>query len=151
MKIKYLLLFFSFLPFLIKAQITTYNYEGGHKKAEGNLAQGIEQGEWKFWDIEGHLVQQVTYADGEFNGPYTSFYENGKKKEDGFFKTDHIHGPFTTYYDDGKVESVVAGKVARKENSVNETDACDTYRNTYDSLAEAKEKVQSALDQGWND
>ena len=98
----FILTFFSFGLF---AQITTYTFENGKNKAEGNLAQGIEQGLWKFWDKEGNLIQEVTYKDGEFNGPYVSYHLNGEKKEEGSFDYDHIHGSFKTWYKSGKKES----------------------------------------------
>ncbi len=104
---KHIILLFSLFALITtsKAQLTTYEFSNGQKKAEGVLSQGIEQGLWKFWDKKGNLDQEVTYKDGEFEGPYVSYHENGKKKEEGSFDHNHIHGTFKTWYDTGDLES----------------------------------------------
>ena len=67
------------------AQLHTYNWANGNKKAEGVIKEGLEQGKWTFWSKEGTIQQEVNYKDGEFNGQYINYNEKGKKIEEGFF------------------------------------------------------------------
>ena len=105
MKNTLLLLFTCAFITTAMAQVTTYTFENGQKKAEGNLAQGIEQGPWQFWDRDGNLIQEVTYLDGDFHGAYKGYYLSGKLNEEGNFNMSHKHGPFKTYYKNGNILS----------------------------------------------
>ena len=72
------------------AQLHTYNWSNGNKKAEGIIKEGLEQGKWSFWSKDGVVQQEVTYKDGEFDGQYINYNDKGEKKEEGFRKTSHF-------------------------------------------------------------
>ena len=67
------------------AQLHTYKWTNENKKAEGVVKNGLEQGKWMFWSKNGVIQQEVTYKDGMFDGKYTNYNEQGKKREEGFF------------------------------------------------------------------
>ena len=67
------------------AQLHTYKWTNGEKKAEGIVKDGLEQGKWTFWSKEGVIQQEVNYKDGVFNGQYVNYNEKGNKKEEGLF------------------------------------------------------------------
>tara|TARA_Y100000310_G_scaffold249794_1_gene255930 strand:- start:15 stop:1244 length:1230 start_codon:yes stop_codon:yes gene_type:complete len=50
----------------------------------------------------------VTY--GKRDGPYTSWYENGQKKEEGTYKSDDKDGPWTFWYENGQKKEESAYK-----------------------------------------
>ena len=74
-----LAILFILLNTTIYAQLHTYKWTNGNKKAEGEIKDGLEQGKWTFWSKEGVIQQEVTYKDGEFNGEYVNYNEQGKK------------------------------------------------------------------------
>ncbi|NCP46097.1 MAG: hypothetical protein GW818_06680, partial [Flavobacteriales bacterium] len=80
-----LAILFILLNTTIYAQLHTYKWTNGNKKAEGEIKDGLEQGKWTFWSKEGVIQQEVTYKDGEFNGEYVNYNEQGKKIEQGNF------------------------------------------------------------------
>ena len=82
-----------------------YKWPDGSTKAEGTVVQGgIEEGEWKFYNENGTLVQIVNYSFGEFNGPYKSFSEEGVLIEEGFFKNAIRDSEFKTNYPNVKIQ-----------------------------------------------
>lgn len=67
------------------SQLHTYKWTNDKKKAEGVVKNGLEQGKWTFWSKEGIIQQEVHYKDGMFDGKYTNYNQQGKKREEGFF------------------------------------------------------------------
>jgi antitoxin component YwqK of YwqJK toxin-antitoxin module len=86
-----------------KAQeFTTYTWENGKTKAEGRLIQGgIEEGEWKYYNQAGLLIQKANYTFGVIDGEYEHYFENGKLSEKGSFKDSKRNNSFQTYYESG--------------------------------------------------
>ena len=112
-----LFLFALSTHFSIAQSFTTYKWQNGKPKAEGNLIQGgIEDGEWKFYNKSGQLIQLVNFKFGEFHGPYKHFTENGELAEEGSFIDAKRDGLFTTYYPNGKVELTGYYKIGYKDS-----------------------------------
>jgi hypothetical protein len=55
-------------------------------------ANGILQGESRFYNQDGSLAQKVNYKEGEKDSVFTSFWSNGKAKIKGFFYKDKPMG-----------------------------------------------------------
>ena len=94
------------LSLIVNAQLHTYNWTNGNKKAEGVVKEGLEQGKWTFWSKEGIIQQEVTYKDGDYNGLYINYDETGKKKEEGTFIRGKKEGVCKIWYSNGQLEMV---------------------------------------------
>ena len=54
--------------------------------------------------LSGQLREKINYKDGELNGPYEVYYENGQLKEKGNFKDVKRDGLFERYHENGQLE-----------------------------------------------
>ena len=88
------------------AQLHTYKWTNGKKKAEGVVKEGLEQGKWTFWSKDGVIQQEVTYKDGLFDGKYTSYNDQGKKREEGLFIRAKKEGVCKIWYANGQLEMI---------------------------------------------
>ena len=52
----------------------------------GNLRNGIKSGKWTTWYENGQKKEEGTFKDGKLEGLVTGWYENGQKKEEVTFK-----------------------------------------------------------------
>lgn len=64
-------------------------------------------GPWKLWHASGAVAQTGTYKDGKKEGTWVSFYENGKKSQEGQFESDLEVGLFRWWAPDGQPTSEV--------------------------------------------
>ncbi|MEL6986607.1 MAG: toxin-antitoxin system YwqK family antitoxin, partial [Bacteroidota bacterium] len=79
---------------------------------EGNYVNGQMEGKWKSFYNNGQLKEVVTFIGSQENGPFIEYYENGNLKAEGNYKDgDHEHGLLVLYKEDGTIE--------RKMNCVN--------------------------------
>lgn len=74
-------------------------------KVLGNFERGLKSGEWKYFFEDGSLEKLETYAYGELNGLFSTFYEsNGNPKEVCEMKYDKINGHWMYYYETGNLK-----------------------------------------------
>lgn len=59
------------------------------------------------WTVDGVMTLSATVKDGEFDGPYKSWWSSGLLKEEGTFKGGKRIGKYTWYKLDGSIWSVV--------------------------------------------
>jgi len=97
------------------AQLHTYKWTNGNKKAEGVVKDGLEQEKWTFWSKEGVIQQEVTYKDGEFHGEYINYNKEGKKVEQGNFVRSMKEGECKVWYDNGQLELVGYNKIGYRD------------------------------------
>lgn len=75
------------------------------KKEEGSYLDDIRVGTWIFYYPDGKSVKaEGQFKDGEANGPYTKFYDNGKLKEIGVFYNSKYYGDRKKYHENGQLE-----------------------------------------------
>jgi antitoxin component YwqK of YwqJK toxin-antitoxin module len=103
-------------------------YETGEKFVTGEYLKGKEEGVFKYFDKGGNVNKEESYkegkiieeksfysngslaesvkfnADEEKEGPYESFYFNGKHKETGWFIKDERVGYWIQYHADGTLD-----------------------------------------------
>ena len=75
---------------------------------EGRFEGGKRVGDWIIYVIEDKtdkkiLSQKLSYVDGKAEGPFTYFYPNGDKAQEGHYKNGVMEGPVTVYYTGGKI------------------------------------------------
>jgi hypothetical protein len=74
-------------------------YENGHMSSLGGWESGQKRGLWKYWDKEGRLSTEVTYADeGNLR---TDYYATGQKKAVGTFTRSGKVGKWTYWGQNG--------------------------------------------------
>jgi uncharacterized protein len=87
-----------------RGKVTTY-HQNGKKKSSGKVKNYEEQGTWKFWDSQEHLVRVAEYRNGKLNGIYTEYFSNGKVSAQGTYRDDLREGAWTAYHPSGKKAS----------------------------------------------
>ncbi|UTW66311.1 tetratricopeptide repeat protein [bacterium SCSIO 12643] len=80
-------------------------YSDGTQKAVGVYQPGDigKNGIWKFYDKNGVLSSESSYANGEINGKSKSFYSNGKKYSTTKYVDGLANGLYVQYYKHGQV------------------------------------------------
>lgn len=80
-------------------------HPNGKPKCIGTYHNGNMNGLWKFWDENGNLTHEISYKDDQFHGTFKSYYPSGKIKEKGkYFKNKPI-GKWLFFSEDGKIIS----------------------------------------------
>lgn len=77
-------------------------------QSTGKYSNGQKNGLWYFNAVEEgsfkkYHIADVTYKNGEREGPITLFYSSGEKSAKGNCENNHIEGAFTVYYKTGEV------------------------------------------------
>ncbi len=127
MKSNFLLLFLFFWPFAYgqadtinqtdsnglkqgfwKVYPNTTNSENYSKKAflqEGRYCNNQKCGTWISYFDDGKTIKsRCGYVDGELHGDCTSYFENGRIKNQGVFVNGYFAGIHHSYYEDGKLQ-----------------------------------------------
>ena len=85
----------------------TWYYRNGEKDAQYTCdVQGNIQGEYLKYYENGKLKEQAYFKNGVLTGKYSEFYENGKKKSVCNYKDNLLEGAQYSYYESGKLESI---------------------------------------------
>ena len=79
-------------------------YPDGTPEYESTAVGGKQQGAMtSYYPGPGqHVEYRGTMAQGEWNGPYTSYFANGQVREQGSYAQGKRTGPWKTFYADGK-------------------------------------------------
>ena len=59
-----------------------------------------------YYDDSNQLYSVETYKNGQLDGPYQSFYDNGILKEDSNYKNGKLHGSYKLYYSNGIKQTI---------------------------------------------
>lgn len=80
-------------------------YDGSEQvELEGEYKNEIMQGSWKRYYKSGQLMEDVTFADNNENGPFIEYYDNGNLKAKGtYLNGDKEHGLLEVYDEDGSL------------------------------------------------
>ncbi|TVR76096.1 MAG: toxin-antitoxin system YwqK family antitoxin [Chitinophagaceae bacterium] len=81
--------------------------EEGVLREEANFKNGVLHGERKLYYPTGELFIVEVHEDGNFHGPYFSYFENGNPREEGEFVNNAIHGIWKNFHQNGKVNEIV--------------------------------------------
>lgn len=72
-------------------------YESKGLKEQGIFKQGLKEGVWKTWTETGMLISLMEYQDGILDGSYYKYGLDGKILEQGNYKTGKLNGKLITY------------------------------------------------------
>ena len=80
-------------------------YSDGTQKAIGSYIPGDEgkDGVWKFYDKNGAISSESSYAGGEQYGQEIDYYSSGKKRATTKYKNGKANGLYVEYYANGQV------------------------------------------------
>ncbi len=156
-------------PELAKLDTKTDYYEGGFIKSSGTYKNGIPEGTFREFSIDGKITSSKIFKDGilvgeglydEANkeqGPWKEYHPNGQLKAQGVYKDGKRIGEWVFYYPNGKVEQKGKydkkgeaqqvwdwyydnGNLLREENYLN--DALDGSTTEYDDAGKVITKGQ---------
>jgi len=79
-------------------------YENSDLKAEGNYANGVKVGEWKYFFADGMKFELGKYdSKGKQSGKWLWYYDDGNLRRESNFTRGQEDGDFIEYNDSGKV------------------------------------------------
>lgn len=79
--------------------------EGPGQKAEGELKDGLRQGPWTFFYDGGKKAASGEYRAGMKEGPWTFWHENGQKAAEGAYRGGLKEGAWLEYDENGQKAS----------------------------------------------
>ena len=72
------------------------------KILEFQIIDGMKNGTYEEWYINGKKKSKYNYQDNLKHGRYTTYYQNGKKKEKGFWKHGNNEGLCSFWFENGQ-------------------------------------------------
>ena len=63
-----------------------------------------EHGKWEYYTRKGEIEEVRNYYKGMLYGKVTQYYDNGAKKQEGFFKWDRQDSIYTEWYENGEIK-----------------------------------------------
>jgi len=97
------LIFYIIIQFLFISCAALYN-AGLLYAPKGEHKDGERDGEWTFYHENGQMASIGNYKDGELDGKYTFYYENGQIGREGSYKDGGEVGKWTHYYENGQIK-----------------------------------------------
>ena len=79
----------------------TEYYETGQVKMEGQMKDGLREGEWTAYLPDGRVQSHGYFEKGKRTGAATVYWTNGNLREEGFYKEGHICGHWKWYDEQG--------------------------------------------------
>ncbi len=96
---------------------TSIYYESGVVEAEGFVRNGERDGEWRWYDSTGSLVEIGFYVEGAMHGDFTEYYSSGKVKLKVPYLVGNMHGVAKSYYPTGALESAIQYEVGIQQDT----------------------------------
>ncbi len=94
----------------------SYYDSAGSVYETGQIINGLRSGLWKTNSVfSGNVSVETNYSDGQPNGLYKSYYEDGSINSEGSFKAGKREGEWMWYFTNGSVETSVSFKNGKKE------------------------------------
>lgn len=88
--------------------LQTFYYTNGKKEIEGRNLDGAHDGVWTYYHDDGRLQIELLYKRGEFikqkkwNGMFKEYYDSEQVKSEVTYVNGEREGPFVDYFDNGK-------------------------------------------------
>jgi antitoxin component YwqK of YwqJK toxin-antitoxin module len=70
---------------------------------QGTMRNGEKEGPWVSYHDNGQLSWKGTYQDGKEEGPWVRYYINGQLWSNGTFNQGKLDGPVVGYHDNGQL------------------------------------------------
>lgn len=98
-------------------------YQNGYLLAQGGIIddEGLYQGDWKYYYLNGNVKSKGSYTDGKKNKKWTFFYTNGEIEQEGFFNNGGEYtGEWKWYYENGNLLRKEEYKRGKREGFLEE-------------------------------
>ena len=89
----------------VDPDFVTIPYETGARKAAGRMVDGLREGTWSSWFLNGQQESHGRFVKGKKTGPWTYWHENGQRHCSAEFKNNKEHGDWTRWHDTGQKHS----------------------------------------------
>ena len=107
-----------------KKEVANTPHEIGRKNLEERQGKGFMEGSeipytGKVFELHsnGQRSVEMTFRQGEVDGPFVNYYDNGKKKDEGSIKNNKIIGIHTQWYESGQKYAEVNWKDGIEDGS----------------------------------
>ena len=107
----------------------------GDKLSEGSYDHGKETGVWTRWSLAGHVRLKESYRNGQREGAYGEWHENGRPRQEGSYSAGRKHGAWTTWSESGEVAERVSYEMGIEHGSAERFHPSGTpkERGSYDN------------------
>jgi len=87
-----------------KGNFTCKNYHiNGKLMSEGTYKDGQVHGLWKYYNRYGVLTVEKNYLNSNYEGKTTEYYPSGQKQSEAIYVNDQLHGLYRYYFENGQV------------------------------------------------
>ena len=83
-----------------------YYSDGKTRSSEGIFKDGLQEGEWKFYNENNYLESKSQYSKGELNGLTINYYSTGAVKSEKNYKNGYSDGLFKSYHRNKQLEKI---------------------------------------------
>ena len=80
--------------------------DDGRILGKGVKLNGVKQGNWKYFFVNGNIKSEVEYKDGIRHGIYRDWNVDGVLQIETFFQEGKTHGLWKEYYENGNVREI---------------------------------------------
>ena len=84
-------------------EITKEYYENGNLSGEGQVIDGLREGNWKAYYDTGEMQAEVNFIKGVINGKVIKYYKNGQIQSEGKVIYGSNEGETISYYENGNL------------------------------------------------
>ena len=95
---------------IVLSKIEVYHKNGQMSLETNYSADGELDGLWVSYYENGQIHKKVNYRDGKKNGVALEYFESGQIRGQGNFKNDKGHGRMTEYYSNGQIKEKISFK-----------------------------------------
>ena len=81
----------------------------------GQIKNGNKEGPWEFYYENGQVEEKGDYKNGKREGPWVYYYSNGQLVSKGTYKNGKEEGPWVYYWDNGQLGSKGDYKNGKRE------------------------------------
>lgn len=90
------------------------NHPNGTIEFEGQIKNGKEEGNWKFYHDNGAIKNTVEYISGLPNGKDLTYFSNGTLREEKYYLNGKLEGEYKLWYDKDKLDVTGSFKSGKK-------------------------------------
>ena len=87
---------------ILKNVLHTKYFDNGLKRQEGNTFNGNKEGKWIEWYENGQIKKEETFKDNIWHGKHSYWYESGQKMRESRDVNGEYEGMWVSWYENGQ-------------------------------------------------
>lgn len=127
---------------------TDYYYDGYSVQAEYTLKNGELNGTFKSYYQNGNIMKTGNYINGKENGLFKEYNEEGSIKIEYTMKNGELNGAFKTYYENGKVKKTGNYINGKEHGNFSEYDEYGNMDATYTKINDEYDGLLTIYENG---